>query len=59
VLYWNDKKDRQFDVFRWAFYVKGTSNNSLSLRERVRVRGYKLLILIPHPGLLPEGEGDF
>jgi hypothetical protein len=34
---------------------------SLSLRERVRVRGSKLNKLLfyinPHPGLLPEGEG--
>jgi hypothetical protein len=41
--------------------LMGTSINPLSLRERVRVRESNkdnLLILIsPHPGLLPGGEG--
>jgi hypothetical protein len=36
-----------------------TCFNSLSLRERVGERGKenKFLIISPHPGLPPEGEG--
>jgi hypothetical protein len=44
----------------------GLRGISLSLRERARVRGIKLLknrticlLSLPHPVLLPEGEGTF
>jgi hypothetical protein len=35
--------------------------NSFSLREKARMRGYKIssyLIISPLPGPLPEGEGE-